>query len=244
MRSCIFLLYIALSGAVCRARRRRRAPSRADPMRSTPTREPRQRAAGRRDLGRASCRRSAGLRVGVEAGARALLARRPRAGAERRTLLEAGVEAGAAAVALQPDQPEGHFWIAANMGALAESFGLRAGLKYRGAIKDELEDRAAARSRVSAGLGRSRARPLVLQGAGALRRQQQEGGRASARVADLQPAQHRVALLPRRDCSSTTGRNAEARAELQKVLAAPIDPEWAPEDGSSRRRRGAAANDQ
>ena len=29
-------------------------------------------------------------------------------------------------------------WLAANMGALAESFGLRQGLKYRGAIKDEL----------------------------------------------------------------------------------------------------------
>ena len=29
-------------------------------------------------------------------------------------------------------------WLAASMGALAESFGLRQGLKYRGEIKDEL----------------------------------------------------------------------------------------------------------
>src|SRR5439155_987244 len=36
-------------------------------------------------------------------------------------------------------RPEGHFWIAANMGALAESFGLRAGLKYRKPVKEELE---------------------------------------------------------------------------------------------------------
>ena len=42
-------------------------------------------------------------------------------------------------MALQPNRPEGHFWIAANMGTLAESFGLRQGLKYRGQIKDELE---------------------------------------------------------------------------------------------------------
>lgn len=35
--------------------------------------------------------------------------------------------------------PEGHFWLAANMGTLAESFGLRAGLRYRGAVKRELE---------------------------------------------------------------------------------------------------------
>src|SRR5262245_57130078 len=39
---------------------------------------------------------------------------------ERRTFLEAGVEAGRTAAATQPNRPEGHFWMAANMGALAE----------------------------------------------------------------------------------------------------------------------------
>src|SRR6266851_3503164 len=58
---------------------------------------------------------------------------------ERRAFLERGIEAGRKAVAVQPNRPEGHFWIAANMGALAESFGLRQGLKYRGDIKNELE---------------------------------------------------------------------------------------------------------
>src|SRR5205823_9162497 len=58
---------------------------------------------------------------------------------ERRTFLERGIEAGRQAAALEPNRPEGHFWTAANMGALAESFGLRAGLKYRKPIKDELE---------------------------------------------------------------------------------------------------------
>src|SRR5215210_6337218 len=57
---------------------------------------------------------------------------------ERKTFLEAGIAAGRAAVSRQPNRPEGHFWIAANMGALAESFGLRQGLKYRGDIRDEL----------------------------------------------------------------------------------------------------------
>src|SRR5205085_9602846 len=46
---------------------------------------------------------------------------------------------GRRAAALQPKRPEGHFWMAANMGTLAESFGLRAGLKYRKPIKEELE---------------------------------------------------------------------------------------------------------
>ena len=58
---------------------------------------------------------------------------------ERRAFLEAGIEAGRRAVAIEANRPEGHFWIAANMGALAESFGLRAGLKYRKPIKEELE---------------------------------------------------------------------------------------------------------
>src|SRR5262245_43997644 len=59
--------------------------------------------------------------------------------AERRAFLEQGIEAGTKAIALEPNRPEGHFWMAANMGALAESFGLRAGLKYRNPIKRELE---------------------------------------------------------------------------------------------------------
>ena len=58
--------------------------------------------------------------------------------AERKGLLEGGIAAGRAAVAVEPNRPEGHFWIAANMGALAESFGLRQGLKYSGDIKNEL----------------------------------------------------------------------------------------------------------
>src|SRR2546430_15603997 len=59
--------------------------------------------------------------------------------AERRALLETGIDAGRAAAALAPNRPEGHFWTAANMGALAESSGLRQGLKYRRPIKDALE---------------------------------------------------------------------------------------------------------
>jgi hypothetical protein len=59
--------------------------------------------------------------------------------AKRRTALERGVEAGRQGAVLEPGRPEGHFWMAANMGALAESFGMVQGLRYRGAIKDALE---------------------------------------------------------------------------------------------------------
>ncbi|HXG89732.1 MAG TPA: hypothetical protein VNJ02_15490 [Vicinamibacterales bacterium] len=59
--------------------------------------------------------------------------------AQRKGALESGIIAARAAAALEPNRPEGHFWMAANMGALAESFGLRQGIRFRGAIKDSLE---------------------------------------------------------------------------------------------------------
>src|SRR5581483_9168815 len=58
---------------------------------------------------------------------------------ERRTFLQEGIDAGRKAAAAFPSRPDGHFWTAANMGALAESYGLRQGLKYRKPIKEELE---------------------------------------------------------------------------------------------------------
>ena len=56
-----------------------------------------------------------------------------------RQTLERGIAAGKQAALIAPERPEGHFWTAANMGALAESYGARQGLKYRGPIKDALE---------------------------------------------------------------------------------------------------------
>src|SRR5262245_38314658 len=61
----------------------------------------------------------------------------PEAG--RRASLERGLAAGEQAAGINPARPEGHFWQAANMGALAESFGAMQGLKYRGRIKAALE---------------------------------------------------------------------------------------------------------
>lgn len=58
---------------------------------------------------------------------------------ERRRWLETGLAAATDAVALNDARPEGHFWLAATMGALAESYGLRQGLKYRSRIKSALE---------------------------------------------------------------------------------------------------------
>src|SRR5262245_49623937 len=58
---------------------------------------------------------------------------------DRRAALDRGVAAGELAIKLDASKPEGHFWVAANMGTLAESYGLTQGLKYRGRIRDELQ---------------------------------------------------------------------------------------------------------
>jgi tetratricopeptide (TPR) repeat protein len=148
---------------------------------------------------------------------------------DRKAILEAGIAAGRTAAAIAPDKPEGHFWIAANMGALAESFGLRQGLKYRGAIKDELETVL-------------RLDPSFLQGSAdrALGRWYNEvprlfGGSNKESEAHLRKAltfnpQSTVTLYFLAETLLDEGKKDETRATLQRVLDAPLDPDWAPED--------------
>jgi len=142
---------------------------------------------------------------------------------------ERGIDAGRRAVMLNPGRPEGHFWMAANMGALAESFGLRQGLKYRGTIKDELETVL-------------KMDPVFLQGSA-----DRALGRWYLKVPGLfggskqKSLEHLQRSLMHNPISTAScyflaetliemNRRAEARAELQKVLDAPLSADWAPED--------------
>ena len=149
--------------------------------------------------------------------------------AERRMFLEKGVDAGQKAVALQPARPEGHFWIAANMGALAESFGVRAGLKYRKTIKDELEtvlrtDPQFQQGSADRALGRWYAKvPGLFGGSDKLA---EDHLRASLKYNPNSTASHFFLA----ELLLDNKRKDEARAELQRVLDAPLDPEWTPED--------------
>lgn len=149
--------------------------------------------------------------------------------AERRMYLEAGVEAGHAAAMIEPNRPEGHFWAAANMGTLAESYGMRAGLKYRKPIKEGLEtvlrlDPAFQQGSADRALGRWYAKVPGLFGG-----------------SDKEAEQHLRKSLTYNSNSTAThfflaelfldnGRKAEGVAELQHVLDAPLDPDWTPED--------------
>lgn len=153
--------------------------------------------------------------------------RGPRQG--RRTDLERGVAAGERAAALRGNRPEGHFWKAACMGALAESFGIRQGLKYRGAIRKALEtvlriDPAFMQGSADRALGRWYYKVPALFG-GSKRKSEEHLRRSLTYNPDSHASRFFLA-----ETLFAMDRDADARAELEKVLAAPIHPDWAPED--------------
>jgi Tetratricopeptide repeat len=148
---------------------------------------------------------------------------------ERRTFLERGIAAGRTAVALQPNRPEGHFWIAANMGGLAESFGMRQGLKYRGEIRDELMttlrlDAAFQQGSADRALGRWYYKvPGLFGGSNA---KAEEHLRRSLTYSPGNTA----SLYFLAEVLIATKRGPEAQAVLQKLIASPGEPGWGPED--------------
>jgi tetratricopeptide (TPR) repeat protein len=148
---------------------------------------------------------------------------------ERKTLLEQGIAAGRAAIAVQPNRPEGHFWVAANMGALAESFGLRQGLKYRGDIRDSLMtvlrlDPAFQQGSADRALGRWYVKVPALFGGS--KKKSEEHLRRSLTY-NPNSISSRVFLA---ETLLDMDRKSEAIAELRRVAELQPDPDWIPED--------------
>jgi tetratricopeptide (TPR) repeat protein len=153
----------------------------------------------------------------------------------RRTILEQGADAARTAASVEPGKPEGPFWLAANIGALAESFGLRAGLKYRKPIKEALEtvlrlDPGYQNGSADRALGRWYARVPGLFGGS--NKQAEVHLRTSLQYDPDSTISHFFLA----ELLIEEGRKSEARTELQKVIDAPFKPEWAPEDDDYRAR--------
>lgn len=147
----------------------------------------------------------------------------------RRGYLEQGIAAAQQAARLAPQRPEGHFWTAANMGALAESFGLRVGVKYRKPIREELEvvlrlDPAFMDGSADRALGRYYHEVPALLG-GSKRRAEQHLRASLQYNQDSTISRYFLAEL-----LVDQKRLPEARAELQRIIAAPVSTDWAPED--------------
>ena len=148
---------------------------------------------------------------------------------ERKAALESGIAAAHTAIALNANRPEGHFWLAANMGALAESFGMRQGIRYRGQIKDAL-------------LTTLQLNPAFLDGSA-----DRALGRWYFKVPGLFGGSNQRSEMHLRksltynpnsvishlflaETLEDLGKRDEARKQCQAAIDAPPDPNWAPED--------------
>jgi hypothetical protein len=147
----------------------------------------------------------------------------------RKQDLERGIAAAERAIALRANRPEGYFWKAANMGALAESFGIRQGIKYRGAIKESLQtvlriDAAFQQGSADRALGRWYFKVPGLFG-GSKKKSEQHLRKSLT----YNPNNHASRFFLA-ETLFAMDRDADAREELKSLLAAPIDPDWDPED--------------
>src|SRR6186713_3157516 len=148
---------------------------------------------------------------------------------EQRQQYERGITAATRAVELEPKKPEGHFWMAADMGAMAEGFGLRAGIRYRGPIKDALErvlvlDPSYQQGSADRALGRWYFRVPRLFGGS--RDKAVEHLKQSLTHAPQSTATHFFLAETYLDMD----KKDDARREAQLVLDAPLHPDWSPED--------------
>lgn len=148
---------------------------------------------------------------------------------ERRMWLETGLAAATDAVSLNETRPEGHFWLAANMGALAESYGLRQGLKYRSRIKQALErvlaiDPTFMEGSADRALGRWYHKVPGLFGGSAAKAERH------LRKSLTYNPQSTVSLFFLGQLYEDEGRPAEAQRLYQQVLEAPVHPEFGVED--------------
>src|SRR5687767_10491692 len=232
MMSCIFAFYLAVFGAAA-------ATSSADAQPAAQTRDADAWYAQREDL--ASARKAADIWTDrlrsdsrdFEAAWKLARARYWLGGhapeRDRKSALEGGISAARTAIAAQPRRPEGHFWLAANMGALAESFGLRQGLKYRGDIKDALLtvldiDPAFQQGSADRALGRWHYKVPGLFG-GSKKKSEEHLRRSLTFNPHSTASRYFLA-----ETLIALDRRADARAELQRVLDAPAHPDWVPED--------------
>ena len=150
-------------------------------------------------------------------------------GDELRRQFERGMEAAQAAIRIAPDRPEGHFWLAANMAGLAESQGMRAGLRYRTPIRENLEkvlqiDPAYQQGSADRALGRWYFKVPGLFGGS------KKESEAHLRKSLTYNPQSTASWYFLAETLFALDRKSEARAALQKVIDAPFDPEWTPED--------------
>jgi tetratricopeptide (TPR) repeat protein len=149
---------------------------------------------------------------------------------ERGTARDRGVKAGELAVTLDPGKPDGHFWLAAILGEVAEHASFLTAWKYPGRIKKELErvleiDPAWQDGSADRALGEWYFRVPGIAGG--------DHKKAEAHLrASLQynPKSISSLVFLGEVLADDSKRTDEAAAVLKQALAASADPDWVPED--------------
>lgn len=146
---------------------------------------------------------------------------------ERDDLFREGTEAGKAAIQLQPDKPEGHFWLGANYGGSAAHSTI-ANLSSFQDIKREMEavlkiDESYQGYSAYLGLGR-----LYLQAPTVL------GGNTDKAIEYLQKGikfnpNHALMRFHLAEAYESNNREAEAKKQIEALMAVTPDPKYAAE---------------
>jgi len=147
----------------------------------------------------------------------------------RRRWLQDGIAAARVVIAQAPTRPEGHFWLAANMGALAEAHGLREGVRYRRPTREALEtvltlDPGYLDGSADRAIGRWYFKVPGIMGGDKARAEQH------LRKALTYKSDSIISLIFLAELLIDRDQHDEARVSLEAAVAAPVDPQWAPED--------------
>jgi cytochrome c-type biogenesis protein CcmH/NrfG len=141
---------------------------------------------------------------------------------------EAGVDAGRHAVSLQKDRVEGHFWLGANYGLLAEEEGWIKGLRLLDTIRTEMETVVRLDPNYEQAAGQRTLARIYY------RAPFFKGGDKQRSIQLLEDCLRRFptdsfSLLYLGDDYLAVGRRDEARQLYEKVLSLPPDPAHGPE---------------
>ena len=146
---------------------------------------------------------------------------------ERDDAFKAGIDAGKAAVQLQNDKPDGHFWLGANYGGAAEQSAIQ-GLATVNDIKSEMN------TVLRLDQGYQNGSAYMVLGLVYLNAPGIVGGDPKKAVEEMEQGlrfgePNAFLHLHLAEAYKKVGRNDDARKELKKILSMTPDPDYVPE---------------
>ena len=146
---------------------------------------------------------------------------------ERDDAFKAGIDAGKAAVQLQNEKPDGHFWLGANYGGAAEHSTIQ-GLATVSDIRNEMQ------TVLRLDQGYQNGSAYMVLGLVDLNAPNIVGGDPKKSVEEMEKGlrfgePNAFLHLHLAEAYKKVGRNDDARRELKKILSMPSDPNYLPE---------------